>query len=229
MVVGIALAVLALACLTLWLAAPGFFARIYMRQTRQPTKLARDAVGAFPTEHHLDDVPWIATREWYCQSNSLAMIAAQHGIDEPTGHLCFLTGFTYGASRQPDRWDFMPYTDPEAGFGVAAPYLGLVRRYYVTDDPSLYLDALRYYLSQGHAVRVGLDVAVLYDLLENKEHPHYNYTAIYNAIVEATNQRIPPDGGAPGDEPVWQNPRHSDSLYGNQIWKQSHFHQKRMR
>jgi hypothetical protein len=161
LVVGIPLAVVTIACAALWLTAPGFFARMYMRQTRQPIRLKRDAVGTFPTEHHLDDVPWIATRDWYCQSNSLAMIAAQHGIDEPTEHFCFLTGFTYGASRQPGRWDFMPYADPEAGFGIAAPYLGLVRRYYVTDDPSLYLDAVRWYLSQGYPVRAALNGCML--------------------------------------------------------------------
>jgi hypothetical protein len=161
LMVGISMAVLTVACVALWLAAPGFFARVYMRQTRQPMRLTADAVGVFATEHHLDDVPWIATREWFCQSNSLAMIAAQHGIDAPTEHFCFLTGFTYGASRQPGRWDFLPYADPEAGFGVAAPYLGLVRRTYVTDDPSLYLDALRDCLSQGYPVRVALNGCML--------------------------------------------------------------------
>ncbi|MFO7740974.1 MAG: hypothetical protein R6X31_01550 [Anaerolineae bacterium] len=161
LIVGIAVAVVAIACVALWLAAPGFFARMYMRQTREPIRLTRDAVGTFPTEYHLDDVPWIATREWFCQSNSLAMIAARHGIDEPAEHFCFLTGFTYGASRQPERWAFMPYADPEAGFGIAAPYLGLVRRTYVTDDPSLYLDALRTHLSQGYPVRVALNGCML--------------------------------------------------------------------
>jgi hypothetical protein len=159
--VGVAVAALALTCVALWLAAPVFFARMYVRQTREPIRLASDAVGTFPTEYHLDDVPWIATGEWYCQSNSLAMIAAQDGIDELTEHFCFLTGFTYGASHQPNRWPFMPYTDPEAGFGIAAPYLGLVRRYYMTDDASLYLDALRYYLSQGYPVRVALNGCLL--------------------------------------------------------------------
>jgi hypothetical protein len=155
------LVLIVLACTTLVLALPKLFARVYLQQTRRPMALQPGQVGALPTECHLADVPWIATQEWYCQSNSLAMIAAQHGIDEPTGHFDFLTGFTYGASRQPGQWDFMPYADPEAGFGAAAPYLGLVRRYYVTDDPALYLDALRYYLSQGYAVRVAVNGCML--------------------------------------------------------------------
>jgi hypothetical protein len=205
--VGISVVVLALACAALWLAAPGFFARIYMQQTRQPIRLAQDAVGDFPIEHHLDDVPWIATREWFCQSNSLAMIAAQHGIDEPTEHFCFLTGFTYGASRQPDRWPFLPYADPEAGFGVAAPYLGLVRRYYVTDDPSLYLDALRYHLSQGYPVRAALNGCLLPEM-EPCADAHSEILVGYDAdgfcyyetVFES--HRLPP-----GEEGIWVSER----------------------
>jgi hypothetical protein len=207
LVVGIALGALVVACVALWVVAPSLFARIYMRQTRQPIRLTRDAVGAFPTTHHLDDVPWIATRQWYCQSNSLAMIAAQHGIEEPTEHFCFLTGFTYGASRQPDKWDFLPYADPEAGFGVAAPYLGLVRRYYVTDDASLYLDALRSYLSQGYPVRVALNGCML-PQMEPCADAHsevlvgYDAEGFFHYETVVRLQHLPP-----GEEGIWVSER----------------------
>jgi hypothetical protein len=87
-------------------------------------------------------------------------------------------GFTYGAVAVPGSVGVNPFTDPEPGFAVAAPYLGLVRRYYVTDDEGLYLDALRYALSQGYAVRVALDVAVLYDL--DGELPHSDLLVGYD-------------------------------------------------
>lgn len=128
-------------------------------------------------------MPWFATEEAYCQSNSLQMIAAQKGIEEPRGYFDFLMGFTYGAGEMFGGTGFFPYTDPETGFVVAAPYLGLVRRYYVTDDEGLYLNALRYYLSQGYPVRMGLDAAVLYDLREKMIHSEvlvgYNETGFY--------------------------------------------------
>jgi hypothetical protein len=207
LVVAVAVAALTLACAALWLATPGLFSRMYMQQTRQPIRLTSDAVGTFPTEHHLDDVPWIATREWFCQSNSLAMIAAQRGIDEPTEHFCFLTGFTYGASRQPDRWPFLPYADPEAGFGVAAPYLGLVRRYYVTDDPSLYLDAVRWYLSQGYAVRVALNGCMLPEMepcADAHSEVLVGYDAdgffYYETVFESQHL-------SPGEEGIWVSER----------------------
>jgi len=134
---------------------------MYYRISYKPLKLSAEAIGDFPPSYQLDDVPWIATKESYCQSNTLQMIVAQKGIEKPRGYLNFLMGFTYGAFEMPAGLGLFPYTDPETGFVVAAPYLGLVRRYYVTNDKSLYLDALRYYLSQGYPVRVGLNACTL--------------------------------------------------------------------
>ena len=147
-----------------WRMLVAYFQRQYYRAAYAPTELAAADIGDYPAEHHLDDVPWLATEGTYCQSNSLQMIAAQRGIEEPRAYFDFLMGFTYGAAEVPGEPGFLPFTDPESGFFVAAPYLGLVRRYTVTDDETLYLDALRYTLSQGYPVRVALDVAVLYDL-----------------------------------------------------------------
>lgn len=153
-----------------WRMLMTFFQNRYYQDAYAPLELAADGIGDYPAEHHLDDIPWFATEEAYCQSNSLQMIAAQKGSEEPRGYFDFLMGFTYGAGEMPGRIGFFPYTDPETGFVAAAPYLGLVRRYYITDDEGLYLDALRYYLSQGYPVRVGLDAAVLYDLGEEMFH-----------------------------------------------------------
>jgi hypothetical protein len=90
------------------------------------------------------------------------MIAAQHGVEQPRPHFDFLMGFTYGATDMPGV-GFSPIgTDPETGMLIAAPFLGLAREYYVTDDRALYLDALRTFIAQGYPVRIPLDMAVLY-------------------------------------------------------------------
>jgi hypothetical protein len=190
-----------------WRMLMTLFQQQYYREGYTPIALASD-VGDYPASHHLDDVPWIATREWTCQANSLAMIAAQHGIDAPTGHCSFLMGFTYGAVEVPGSVGINPFTDPEIGFVAAAPYLGLVRRYYVTDDEALYLDALRYYLSQGYAARVGLDVAVLYDL--ERQLPHsdllvgYDETGFYYyETVCLPGFPCEPRHLPPGEEGLW--------------------------
>ena len=162
--------VFAVAGLLGWRALTRFFLRQYYEGNYHPLELTTEEVGDYPAEHLLDNVPWIATRETLCQSNSLQMIAAQQGIEQPRRYFDFLMGFTYGASEIPGGLGFFPGTDPETGFVVAAPYLGLIRRYYVTDDEALYLDALRYYLAQGFPVRVGLDYGKLHDMEEGAPH-----------------------------------------------------------
>lgn len=153
-----------------WQLLIGWFQRQYYEQNYAPLPLTVENIGDYPPQHHLDDVPWIATRETYCNANSLAMIAAQPAVATSTGQCSFLMGFTYGASEVPGTVGFNAFTDPEPGFVAAAPYLGLVRRYFVTDDQALFLNALRSYLAQGHPVRVGLDVAKLYDLQQKLPH-----------------------------------------------------------
>jgi hypothetical protein len=206
--IGIAggLAALLIACGVIgWLGWQGmtlYFQQQYYRQAYGPIELAADAIGDYPAEHHLDDVPWIATQEAYCQSNSLRMVAAQHGIEEPREHFDFLMGFTYGGIEWPGHAAFFPYTDPETGFAFATPYLGLARRYYTTSDKALYLGALRYYLAQGYAVRVALDLAVVHNLEEQLAHSEllvgydeagfYYYETVCMAETACEPRHLPP-------------------------------------
>ena len=76
-----------------WRMLMTFFQNQYYQDAYAPLELAADGIGDYPAEHHLDDVPWFATEWAYCQSNSLQMIAAQKGIEEPRGYFDFLTGF----------------------------------------------------------------------------------------------------------------------------------------
>jgi hypothetical protein len=100
------------------------------------------------------------------------------------------------------------FGDPEAGLAAAAPYLGLQRRYHVADDEALYLEALRYYLSQGHVVRLGLDAAVLYDLDEPSPHSEVlvGYDAVgfhYYETVCLPESPCEPCHLPPGEEGLW--------------------------
>ena len=98
------------------------------------------------------------------------MIAAHHGIKKPRRYFDFLMGFTYGASYRSDFGFITVGTDPETGLLTAAPYLGLVRRYYFTDEAGLYLRALRSYLTRGYPIRVPLDMGALYGQAEPLPH-----------------------------------------------------------
>jgi len=163
-ILGAILVLLAAAGFIGWRVLGRHFVNQYHREACNPTDLSPHLGSSSPAEYHVSDVPWIATREWYCAANSLAMVAAQHGVRASTARCSFLMGFTYGASAVPGSIAVHFFGEPEAGLAAAAPYMGLKRRCYVTDDAALYLAALRSHLSGGDAVRVGLDVAVLYNL-----------------------------------------------------------------
>jgi len=177
----LALAGVALAAVGLigWNLLNRYFVDKYYQDTYQPIPLSASAVGLPPAEHHLTDVPWLSTRESYCAANALRMIAAQRGREASVGEVNFLMGFTYGAAEVPGKVGIAAYTDPEPGHVFAAPYLGLVRRYYVADDASLYLKALRAEISRGRPVRVPLDFAVLYSL--HGQMPHSDLLIGYDS------------------------------------------------
>jgi hypothetical protein len=191
-----------------WQMLTAHFQDQYYREGYGALEVAADRVGHYPAEFHLHNVPWIATQESYCQANSLAMVAGQHGIDTSAGQCSFLMGFTYGATALPGSVGITPFTDPEPGFAVAAPHLGLVRRYYATDDDVLYLDALRYALSQGYVVRVALDASVLYDLDDQLPHSDllvgYDGTGFsYYETVCLPEFPCEPGHLPPGEEGLW--------------------------
>jgi len=142
-----------------------YFQRKYFTSQYQPEPLRAEEVKTAPAEYHISGVPWISYRKAYCQSASLQMISYYlKGERVSLGEINFLMGFTYGAayiSFGGKRAFFLPYTDPEPGFRVAAPYLGLKRRYLVTNDPALFLRGIEYFISSGLPVRVSVNVGRL--------------------------------------------------------------------
>lgn len=138
------------------------FLRQYYAEKYLPEEIHQQAAVGLPAEHHLKNVPWITDEYPLCQSTSLQMIAAASGVDYPRPFHDFLMGFTYGASRLPGV-GFSPLgSDPEVGLQVAAPFLGMARRYYVTSDRALFSSALRTFLAQDQPVRLALDMGSLY-------------------------------------------------------------------
>ncbi len=174
-VIGGVLLVLAVCGFVGWQMLMNYFVQQYFYETYSPIQLAADGMGDAPAIFHLQDVPWFSTDRPYCAATSLQMIAAQRGTNVSLGEINFLMGFSYGASENASlapmgQAGFFPFTDPESGHVAAAPYLGLARRYYITSDDKLYLEAMRSFLSRGYPVRVPLDAAVLYALQEPMPH-----------------------------------------------------------
>jgi hypothetical protein len=128
----------------------------------RPLPIALDCATAVPDEAHVLGVPWVAHEKAYCQSTSLQMVAEWRvQRHEPLGFYNWLMGFTYGAHHLQGSFLFLPYGDPEAGLRVAAPWLGLEHRYYVTDERDVFRTAVRRSLAQGRPLRVMVDSATL--------------------------------------------------------------------
>ena len=109
------------------------------------------------------------------------MIASHFGIDCTRQYFDFLMGFTYGAGDLPGI-GYMPVgTDPETGFLEAAPYIGLQRHYFITDDPVVFLKATRFQLAQGNPVRLPLDMGALYGV--DEQIPHSEVLIGYDEAV----------------------------------------------
>ncbi|MCX7783285.1 MAG: hypothetical protein N2318_06525 [Meiothermus sp.] len=191
-----------------WRLVGRYFIRQYFRKHYAPIALEPASIGSFPLSYHLQDVPWCCTREAYCEANTLQMIAHQSGKAASRDEVNFLMGFTYGGSAMPGRVGFTPCADPEPGHAVAAPYLGLVRHYYVSDHAQDYLRALRFHLSQGHPLHVPLDYGVLYERKEFIPHSNllvgYDPTGFYYyETVALEGISLEPGLHAPGEQGWW--------------------------
>jgi len=145
-----------------------YFQQKYYRDTYKPQELEAQVISGFPAEYHIKDIPWISYEKSYCHSISLQMIASKHGVKKPLGYYNFIMGWTYGAAYLGDR--FGPYTDPIPGSIAAAPYLGLKMNYLTTNDPDLFINVLRFYLSKEYPVEIQLNAAILWDKKEFLPH-----------------------------------------------------------
>ncbi|WP_322512361.1 hypothetical protein [Chloroflexus sp.] len=166
---GIAIGFVLLAVIAVagWQLLADFFLRLYYETTYQPRRATMADAKPAPLSWKLSNVPWIAADGPLCQSTSLQMIAAQHGHLQPRPAIDLLMSFTYGFMMRPGGNDLIPFgLDPEVGMRNAAPYLGLQRQYYVTDEPDVFIALARSFIAQGYPVRVALDMGALYGSTE---------------------------------------------------------------
>jgi len=142
---------------------PSYFQQKYFYDAYKPQELETQAIGSFPSEYRIEGVPWISHEKAYCHSTTLQMIAYKHGIEKPIGYYNFIMGWTYGAAYRGDLTVFGPYTDPIPSSIAAAPYLGLEMKYLTTNDPDLFINGVRFYLSKEYPVGIQLNAAMLWD------------------------------------------------------------------
>ncbi len=186
-----------------WQVLSNFFIRSYYETTYEPRRVTMADIAPAPSSWMLADIPWIAADGPLCQSTSLQMIAAQHGHLQPRPAIDWLMSFTYGFTSMPGSNHVMPFgLDPEVGMRNAAPYLGLQRQYYVTDDADVFVTLARSFIAQGYPVRVALDMGTLYGATEFIAHSDvligYDEESFY--LYETVC--LPPAPCQPGQHPA---------------------------
>lgn len=136
------------------------FVEQYFKEIYQPREMTIPVGIDYPGEYFIGNLTWYCyEKNHLCQSSSLQMIAQMHGIEKPLDYFSFLLGYTYGATYIKGAGMFAAYSDPEPGFINASDYLGLERKYFITDNPELLIDNIRYYLSKNHPVRIAWNSA----------------------------------------------------------------------
>ena len=147
-----------------------YFKHKYYYDAYKPQRLEAQVIGSFSPEYHIQGVPWISHEKAYCHSTTLQMISYKHGIEKPVDYYNFIMGWTYGAVYPGGQFGFGPYNDPIPSSIAAAPYLGLEMRYLTTNDPVLFTNASRFYLSEGYPIGIQLNAAMLWN--EEEFFPH---------------------------------------------------------
>ena len=137
------------------------FVEKYFQDVYQPVYLDDEMNRSFPDEHFISELTWFCYQKNHlCQSSTLQMIAGKHSINKPLEFYSFLLGYTYGAMYVKGAGMFAAYSDPEPGYILAADYLGLDRKYLVTDNQQVLLRNIRYFLSKGFPVRIAWNSAM---------------------------------------------------------------------
>ncbi len=138
----------------------------YMTYKPKPIPVGISEVS-IPNSAMVKDVPWLAIPQkgvGRCQTNLLLMAARKYGARIPDYVATIALRYTLGIMYQPDSKFLFSGNDPERGFPLAAEALGLTREFYISNDPELFIHALKYYLSQDFPVKINVMPSVLYQL-----------------------------------------------------------------
>jgi hypothetical protein len=134
---------------------------MYFKISYKPSKIKPIDQVNFPEEYHISNVPCISYKTAYCATASYQMACYQKGLHNDIDFYNWVMGFTYGAMFNKKNNSFIPYNDPETGFVAARNYTAIKRHYLTTNDSVLFINSVKYYISRGEPLRVGLNPAIL--------------------------------------------------------------------
>jgi len=159
-----------------------------MREAYKPEKLPK-----LPTiskkEYFIEDVPWICYKESYCFASALQMACHYYGekwID--LGYINFALGWTY-------TWVYVKNIifgggDPLEAMPFATPYLGLNIHYYVTNSKEDFLNAVKYFISEGKPVLIEVNPEIIYRGKESETREALGFSAHAELFVGYSSENF---------------------------------------
>jgi len=120
-------------------------------------ELPKTGMDAFPTKALVEGITRISDTRAYCIPTCLRMIADSAGVREPIEYVNWVTGFSYGGLRKGSFSSFMPVSDAMMGLSFGAPYLGLERELYWSDDREHIVRGIKSEIAKGSPVMLMYD------------------------------------------------------------------------
>lgn len=140
-----------------------FYQKKYYDQAYRPRSIKFGKILRYPEKVIIEGIKNISSKKQYQEASALKMINDKvHPKDNISiDHINFLMGYTYGASFNSIKKNFIPFREPIEGVRICAPFIGLHMEYRTTYSPNSFISTIKECIAQGYPVMVQLDMATL--------------------------------------------------------------------
>ena len=140
-----------------------FYQKKYYDQAYSPKAIRFGEMRKYPEKYIMDGFVSISSEKQYQEAAAIKMINDKINTDKniSVDNINFLMGYTYGVSFNRTNKSFVPFLEPTVCSKICAPFLGLKMDYRTTSSSKVFVDAIKYCISQGHPILVQLDMATL--------------------------------------------------------------------
>lgn len=140
-----------------------YYQKKYYDQAYSPRPIRLGEMGKYPEKYIMDGFVSVSSEKQYQEAAAIKMINDKINTDQniSVDNINFLMGYSYGASFNRVNKSFVPLLEPTECAKICAPFLGLNMDYRTTSSSKVFVDTIKYYISQGQPVLVQLDMATL--------------------------------------------------------------------
>ncbi|MCB2339256.1 BtrH N-terminal domain-containing protein [Clostridium estertheticum] len=140
-----------------------FYQQKYYNQAYSPKLIRSSEILKYPEKYSMDGFVSVSSQKQYQEAAALKMINDKINTNQniSINNINFLMGYTYGASFNNVNKSFLPFLEPISCAKISAPFLGLNMDYRTSNSPKIFVDAVKYYISEGYPVLAQVDMGTL--------------------------------------------------------------------